>query len=283
MGSKLTYNELLNAIDKLPNLYLYAAPLMLLSVLVEYIWARYTNQNIYKNEDVLPSLLIGFGYVCVTLLVTTFTFYMVWFFYFYLSYYTLPRTPLWFLFCFVVYDFFRYWAHRMSHQQRFWWATHSTHHSSEQYNLLVAFRLSWVDQLKVVFFIPVLLLGFDPTTFFLAHQLSNIIQFWQHTGLRHRLPSWVEYIFITPRLHQVHHAINADCIDKNYGSIFVIWDKLFKTYRAPIDHLVYGITTPVASKNPIYLVFHGFYELIVDAKKTNSVRGIWTMLWSKPK
>jgi sterol desaturase/sphingolipid hydroxylase (fatty acid hydroxylase superfamily) len=279
---KLSYTALMELIDKAPNIYFYAAPLMLLSVVVEAIIARISKQAIYKQQDIIPSFLIGIGYVIVTLLVTSFTFYILWFFYYYASVFRIEHSVFSFVICFVLYDLIRYWAHRISHQQRFWWATHVTHHSSEQYNLLVAFRLSWVDQLKVIFFIPIIIIGFDPLTFFIAHQISNLIQFWQHTGLKHTLPRVIETIFVTPRLHQVHHAKNPLYIDKNYGSVFIVWDKMFGTYQDLIEQPTYGITKKIESQNPFYLVFHEFYYLLKDIKKTKSIKKIGQLLWSKP-
>ena len=131
------------------------------------------------------------------------------------------------------------------------------------YTFTVSFRLSWVQQLKVIFFLPVAFMGFHPLVFFICHQIEVLYQFWIHTEYIKKLPKPIEYIFTTPSHHRVHHAVNKKYIDMNYGSTFIIWDRMFGTFQ-PEDKnedIIYGITQPLKSYNPVRLVFHVFVDI----------------------
>lgn len=182
--------------------------------------------------------------------------------------------------CFFALDFVRYWSHKISHEQRFWWATHIVHHSSVYYNLSTSFRLSWVQNLKLLFFIPVIMLSFDPVVFINVHQLEVLYQFWIHIELIGKLPKPIEFIFVIPSHQRVHHAINDDYIDKNYGSTLIIWDRMFGTFQTEKEKATYGITEPINSFNPIYLVFHEWWDLFLDIWKNQ--KDTWLILFSSP-
>jgi sterol desaturase/sphingolipid hydroxylase (fatty acid hydroxylase superfamily) len=122
---------------------------------------------------------------------------------------------------------------------RFWWATHVTHHNSEKYNLSVAFRLGWTQRLS-----SVALMGFDPVLFFICHQIEVLYQFWIHTEYIRKLPAPIEYI-LSLHLITVHHSSNDKYLDKNFGSTFIIWDRMFGTFQSEEEKPVYGITTPI--------------------------------------
>ena len=170
----------------------------------------------------------------------------------------------------------------IAHEQRFWWSTHVVHHSSELYNLSVSFRLSWTQNLKMVFFLPVILMGFHPLVFLIVHQLEVLYQFWLHTELIRKLPKPIEYIFTTPSHHRVHHSTNEKYIDKNYGSTLIIWDRIFGTFQIEEEQPVYGITKPVNSYNPVYLVFHEWIEVFKDLGQAKSPKMVWQILFGSP-
>src|SRR3546814_4139511 len=98
------------------------------------------------------------------------------------------------------------------------------------------------------------MVGFDPFVFFICHQVAILYQFWIHTEYIGKLPAFIEYVFTTPSHHRVHHASNEKYLDKNYGSTFIVWDRIFGTFMEEEETPTYGITKPVASYNPIYLV-----------------------------
>ncbi|TXC81675.1 sterol desaturase family protein [Luteibaculum oceani] len=243
-----------------------AAPIMFALVGLEYFITTRKNMNAYTGKDFLASAAIGFGNLFVNGLTKIGVFSIIVFFY-NITPWSIPPTWWSYLLCLVVLDFCRYWAHRIAHEQRFWWSTHVVHHSSEHYNFSVSFRLSWTQNLKLVFFLPVIMMGFDPVVFFIIHQIEVLYQFWIHTELIRKLPKPIEFIFTTPSHHRVHHAKNDKYIDKNYGSTFIIWDRIFGTFQPEEEQPVYGITKPVNSYNPVVLVFHAWGDLIKDIYK----------------
>ncbi len=262
---KLTLEELLN-LDFNAVIWV-AAPIMFTLVALEWFltW-RKNMKNAYNTKDFLASASIGFGNLFVNGLTKIAMFSVVVFFY-NLVPWSIPATWWSYIVCLVTLDFFRYWAHRIAHEQRFWWSTHVVHHSSEHYNFSTSFRLSWTQNIKLVFFLPVVLMGFDPFVFFIVHQIEVLYQFWIHTELIRKLPKPIEYIFTTPSHHRVHHAVNDKYIDKNYGSTFIIWDRIFGTFQPEEEQAVYGITKPVNTYNPFVLVFHAWGDLIKDIAK----------------
>ncbi|HKK89551.1 MAG TPA: sterol desaturase family protein [Saprospiraceae bacterium] len=279
-ADKYSWQQLWNM--DLPPIILYAAPVMFALVALEWYIQFYRKGQSFDGKDLMASTLIGIGNIISTAITKIFTFYLVWLTYYYVAPITIPATWWSGILCLIGIDFARYWAHRVAHEQRFWWATHVPHHSSEQYYFGVSFRLSWVQQLKVFFFLPVAAIGFDPIVFFICHQIEVLYQFWIHTEYIKKLPRPIEYIFTTPSHHRVHHATNPQYIDKNYGSTLIIWDRIFGTFEPEVEKPVYGITQPVDSYNPVKLVFHEFGNMIRDMRKTPGLVPKFKLLFSLP-
>lgn len=175
---------------------------------------------------------------------------------------------------FVFVDFCYYWIHRANHEINFLWAAHQVHHSSEDYNLLTSFRLSIFQRATYIgFYHPLALLGF-PFPMVVVHAAFNyLFQFWVHTDLV-RSTGPLEYIFMSPSHHRVHHGANKWCLDKNYASVFVIWDRIFGTFEAERanEEIVYGLTDPPQTANAIW---HEFYYFGIIYRKFKSMTN-WT-------
>lgn len=155
---------------------------------------------------------------------------------------------------FVGVDFFYYWFHRLAHEIGVLWGSHVVHHQSEEYNLTVALRQSWSQGLfSWVFYLPLAFIGFEPTTFILIAALQTLYQFWIHTKMIHKMPSWFEFIFNTPSHHRVHHGQNPLYIDRNHGGTLIIFDRIFGTFQEELEPVVYGVTDPAKSWNPLWL------------------------------
>lgn len=259
----------------------FAAPIMFALVLVEYLVGKKQKLNLYNGKDFLASLSIGLGNLVLNGFMKLGMF-AVFLFFFNLAPFKIPHTWWSYVLCLVILDFCRYWAHRIAHEQRFWWSTHVVHHSSEHYNFSVSFRLSWTQNLKIVFFLPVILMGFHPLVFFIVHQIEVLYQFWIHTELIRKLPKPIEYVFTTPSHHRVHHSVNERYIDKNYGSTFIVWDRMFGTFQEEDEPARYGITKPVNSYNPIFLVFHEWLEVGKDIFRAKSLKQAWIILFGSP-
>jgi sterol desaturase/sphingolipid hydroxylase (fatty acid hydroxylase superfamily) len=281
---KLSFSQMLHQYENAPNLLLLASPIMLFFVFLEYWYSNKKNLGLYTRKELIASIGVGSVYLFVTAVTGIFTIYTVWATYYYVtpSAILMPVTWWSFIGSTLVYDFCRYWAHRVAHEQRFWWASHITHHSSERYNLTVSFRLCWVDQVKLIFFLPVVMLGFDPIMFFIVHQLNVLYQFWQHSELINRMPAWFEYVFVTPTNHKVHHGRNEVYIDKNYGSLLTIWDRLFGTWVEPGEKPDYGVKQPINSLNPAYLVFHEYVDIFRDLFHANNWKDRYKAMFGRP-
>lgn len=172
----------------------------------------------------------------------------------------------------VLYDFGYYWVHRTGHEVNLFWAAHVVHHNSEEFNLSTALRQASTGfYFKWVFYMPLAVLGYPLQVFIVVGLIDLLYQFWVHTQLINRL-GWMEYVFITPSNHRVHHGKNAYCVDRNYGGIFCVWDRLFGTFAEERrdEPVVYGIRSPVQSWNPLWANVHHY---VVIWRKMKSMTG----------
>ena len=173
-----------------------------------------------------------------------------------------------YLIAFIALDFAGYWIHRIAHEYNIFWNNHIIHHSSEDFNLACALRQSISSIIKIftVFLLPAAILGVPGQVIAIVAPLHLFAQFWYHTQHIGKM-GFLENIIVTPSHHRVHHAINKEYMDKNYGQIFIIWDKLFGTYQEELADVpaVYGITRPVRTWNPIKINFMHLWLLIKDA------------------
>jgi hypothetical protein len=169
-------------------------------------------------------------------------------------------------------DLLYYWFHRLSHEINFLWAAHVVHHQSEEYNLTVALRQSALQPFfSNVFYWPLALLGVPPPVFLACVSFNTLYQFWIHTRLLGRLGP-LEQLLMTPSHHRVHHGRNPRYIDRNHGGTFILWDKLFGTFEPETEEVVYGITKPLASWNPLWANLHDWLELGRAARATQRWR-----------
>uniref|UniRef100_A0A8C4DGU1 Alkylglycerol monooxygenase n=1 Tax=Dicentrarchus labrax TaxID=13489 RepID=A0A8C4DGU1_DICLA len=173
----------------------------------------------------------------------------------------LPWDSAWtWWFTFLGVDFCYYWVHRFAHEVSIIWAAHQVHHSSEYYNLTTALRQSLTQQFTSwIFYLPLALVA--PPAIFAVHiQLNLLYQFWIHTELIRDLGP-LEWVFNTPKHHRVHHGRNLYCIDKNYGGILIIWDRLFGTFALESDKVVYGLVFPIKTFEILYVQLHYYLYL----------------------
>ena len=195
----------------------------------------------------------------------------------------LPNTALVWIMAFIAYDFFYYWAHRMSHQVNLFWGGHSVHHQSEEYNLSVALRQSSTQTIwTFAFYIPMAIVGVHPILLVSVSGFNLLYQFWIHTESINKLPRWFEAIFNTPSHHRVHHARNPKYIDKNHAGTFIVWDKLFGTFKAEEERPVYGITKNLNSWNPIWANIAHYSDMWSDVKTIPKWSDKFRYIFEKP-
>lgn len=278
----IPYEAISDISNKSADLIVYAIPVMAFFTLAEMIHSWATQKRRYNSTEAFGSLIVGLGNVAVNLLAKALLIFGAVFVYNLIPW---RMTLNWWTIipCILVYDFCSYWAHRVSHKNRFFWATHVVHHTAEHYNLTVSFRLSWVQHLKIVFFLPIVLLGFHPVVFFIVNQVMVLFQFWQHTEYIKKLPAFIEWAIITPSNHRVHHGSDEKYIDKNFGVLFTFWDKMFGTYAQEDAVPTYGTTTKInLSSNPFYLNFHEFSSIIGDFRRANGIQKKLFVVFGSP-
>ena len=185
--------------------------------------------------------------------------------------------------CVVLADLAYYWEHRFLHRVGLGWATHTVHHSSPNFNISVAYRFGPMDDLwPILFYIPLVLVGFNPFVVFFAAMFVQIYQTALHTEVIGKLPRFVEAVMNTPSHHRVHHGSNDKYIDKNYAGVFIVWDRMFGTFAEEDETVVYGITTPVDSVNPFVVFFHGLGRLWREVRSTPGVGNKFAILIKPP-
>ena len=173
---------------------------------------------------------------------------------------------------FLLIDFQFYWLHRLEHFCRVFWAAHVTHHSAEHMNLTVGFRASLMRPLyDFVFFLPLPLLGFRPIEILLMYSIAQIWAVFVHTEVIRKL-GWLEFVFVTPSHHRVHHASNPKYIDRNMGMVLIIWDRLFGTFQRELtaeeyEPIRYGLSKPLKDEGLYTVIFHVWINIWKDVKK----------------
>ena len=184
---------------------------------------------------------------------------------------------------FVLYDLCYYWQHRIGHERQFFWAAHIAHHQSEDYNLSTALRQTSTGfVLGWVFYVPLFLLGIPAEMVVTVGALNLIYQFWVHTQHIPEL-GLMERAFVTPSNHRVHHAQNDCYLDRNYGGVFIVWDRLFGTYQRelPNESCVYGIRGPIRSWNPLVALTHVYKDMFDDMRRTTRWSDRLRVLWAR--
>ena len=254
------------------NLILLAVPFFFLLIALELVADRLRGVSTYRLADSLNSLSAGVLSQTSGLLSKAIAVLGYAFAYEHLHLTALPDEPWVWVLAFVFYDFCYYWNHRIGHERNIFWASHVVHHQSEDYNLSTALRqtstgflLSWI------FYLPMAVAGVPPLVFVTVAALNLLYQFWVHTRHVPKL-GWYEWFFVTPSNHRVHHAQNPVYMDRNYGGVFILWDRLFGTFQEELDEqpVVFGVTTPLRSWNPLWANLQVYAGLWSDARRASS-------------
>ena len=266
------------------DVYLIGVPIILSLILFEVFISNWFNKDLYKSEDtwctsglLLGNVIAGFAIKGVIL---GFHFFLYQFRIIDLTS-ILPIWALWIL-TFVLIDLVFYFYHRLSHRVRFLWAIHMSHHSSEEMNFAVSLRQAWFAPLsKLPFFAVLPLVGMDPTIIVIAGVVSTLWGVVGHTQIVDKLGP-LEIIFNTPSHHRVHHGANKEYIDKNYGNLFIIWDKMFGTFEPEKAPVKYGLVNNVNTFNPVKITFMGWSSILKDIRKAKTVKEALSLTFGPP-
>jgi sterol desaturase/sphingolipid hydroxylase (fatty acid hydroxylase superfamily) len=254
-------------------LILVGTPLYMIIIAGEIILSNLHHRRAYTFKDTLASVYLLLANSSIDLLFRTI--YVGALLYFYnRNIYAIRNTAVYWLLLLVLEDFLYYWLHRFDHEIRLFWAVHVTHHSSEKMNFAVGFRSSVFQPMyRFIYFIPLALLGFKPVDIIFIYSATQIWGIFVHTELINKM-GWLEYIFVTPSHHRVHHASNPKYLDRNMGMFLIIWDKMFGTFQQELTvqqytPIRYGLTKPLQSSNPAIVIFHEWTLIAKDLARTD--------------
>ncbi|MCG3174524.1 MAG: hypothetical protein GMKNLPBB_02768 [Myxococcota bacterium] len=239
-----------------------AIPVFLVLIMLELAVSRRRKVRVYRFADAISDLSNGVGNRVIDALAHAL---LAGVYHYVHSNWTLVKFPggHWapWVIALVGLDFLYYWWHRASHVINCLWASHIVHHQSEDYNLAVALRQEWIGLFTgFVFYLPLAFLGIPVEAFIFSGAVSLLYQFWIHTQLVPKL-GFLEEFLNTPSHHRVHHAINPQYLDKNFGAILIIWDRMFGTFEREQEKPAYGITSPLNNFNPLWANLHYWVEI----------------------
>ena len=244
------------------NIISLAIPVFFTMILIEWIIAHKKGIEVFKLNDTLCNLFCGSGSQIIGAISAVVSYGIYTWTYDTLAPIQWTTGAVWeWVLCLILVDLGYYWFHRASHRVQIFWACHIVHHQSEEYNLSVALRQSWFGGfIGWVFYAPLALVGFTPAMIITSKLINLLYQFWVHTRLIDRVGIF-ELFFVTPSNHRVHHGCDEASLDTNYGGIFIIWDRIFKTFKDETTEPPYGTVKPLASFDPLRANLDGWYTI----------------------
>jgi alkylglycerol monooxygenase len=262
----------------------FATPVFFGLIAIEFAWGWYRKRNTYRLNDAINSISLGMLsqisavftrlfrvgiYTAIYGVVSVWhneSFWMAWYGW---------------LLALVFYDFCYYWLHRAGHETAVFWAAHVVHHQSQDYNLSTALRqTSSGALLGWLFYVPMAIAGVPPLVFGIVALIDLLYQFWVHTEHVPKL-GWFDRWFCSPSNHRVHHAVNEAYLDRNYGGILIIWDRLFGSFKEEEEKCVYGTRSPLNSWDPLWSNAEVYWALAKDSWHARSWRDK-LLVWIKP-
>jgi alkylglycerol monooxygenase len=264
------------------NLLALAVPFFIGFILLEYHISQKRKRKLHQFEESIANLNVGIA-ERVTDLLTTGAFYFVfsWIYAHYAIFDIRPTFISWVL-IFLITDFVWYWYHRFGHKVNLFWSVHVVHHQSDDFNYTVSTRITIFQAIARGLFWSILpLLGFPPDMIAIFLIIHGVYPFFTHTQLVGKL-GWLEYVFVTPSHHRVHHSSNPEYLDKNYGDILIIWDKLLGTFAEEKEEPKYGLTKPLNSYSFLWQHFHFQLELLLALRAAKGIKAKFKVLFGKP-
>ena len=260
------------------DIILTAIPFFIAFIVIEVLslWLAPDDDEVgYEVRDTVTSLTMGIGSVGVGIVYKAAQLVV------YAALYAVTPlrldTSLWWVWVVIFFaeDLAYYWYHRAHHEVRILWASHVVHHSSQRYNFSTALRQTWTPFGGIPFWAPLALLGVPVWAIFLQQSISLLYQFFLHTERVGKLWRPVEYVMNTPSHHRVHHGMNNAYLDRNYGGILVIWDRLFRSFEPEGERVVYGLTKQLRTYNPLVVATHEYASIWRDVKAARSWHDRW--------
>ncbi|MFF4980280.1 sterol desaturase family protein [Streptomyces sp. NPDC001046] len=256
----------------LPDVVLWSIPAFLLLTAVEAVSCRLRpdeDAEGYEAKDAATSLGMGLGSLFFDFLwkIPVVALYTA------LYELTPARVPvLWWTvpLMLLAQDLLYYFSHRGHHVVRILWACHVVHHSSRKFNLTTALRQPWTSLTSWPFYVPLVLAGVHPAAVAFCSSVNLVYQFWIHTERIDRMPRWFEYVLNTPSHHRVHHASQGGYLDRNFGGVLIVWDRLFGSFAAETERPRYGLTKNIETYNPLRVATHEYAAIARDLRMARS-------------
>lgn len=265
------------------NYIAFVMPAFFLFLFLEYKVAQLNKRKeLFKYESSISNITIGIAERLLNLFVS-FSFYQL-YFWIYNNFKLFEIPNNWFIWIVLILatDLVWYWYHRLGHEVNIFWAAHIVHHQSEEFNFTVSARITTIQAvIRTGFWCILPFIGFHPTMVIAMLIIHGAYSFFTHTQLISKL-KWLEYVFITPSLHGIHHASDEKYLDKNYGDMFVFWDKMFGTFQAEEEKPKYGLTHPLKSYSFLWQHFHYFFEIYESYKRSNGFKEKWKAVFGSP-
>ncbi|MFG3141032.1 sterol desaturase family protein [Streptomyces sp. NPDC048211] len=264
-------------IDRLHDPAVYAMPAMALLIVIELLAIKFGDdpdgREGYSLRDHRASIITGLGALVSSTLLRTVALALYLLVYEYVAPWHLSSTAwtTWFVVFWGV-EFLLYWYHRAAHAIRLIWAGHQVHHSSQYLNLSTALRRKWAQWFEKMVWLPLPLLGVHPALVFTMHSVHLLWGLFAHTEKIGKLPRPIEFAFVTPSHHRVHHGIDPEYLDKNFGSILIIWDRIFGTFQPEVQRPTYGLTKQLETFSIWKIQLHEFANMVRDVRQATTVR-----------
>ena len=251
------------------QLSMWSAPFIALMVVLEVVYGAYKKQKLYGVNETLTNLYLTVITIGLNL---AFRFFYVWIYTLAFTYrfFEITEPVIYWGGLLIIQDFLFYWLHYVDHYSRLFWAVHVTHHSSTDYNFTVGFRSSVFEPFyRFAFYLPLGFIGFKALDIMFMYSVVQIWGIFLHTKTVKKLPGIIEYIFVTPSHHRVHHGSNIKYLDKNMGMFLIIWDRMFGTFQKELEEepVEYGLVTNPESRGPVNIIFHEFKNISKDLKR----------------
>lgn len=265
------------------NFLAFAMPAFFLFVYLEYKLAqRKKRPEIFNYESSVSNISIGLAERLINLFIAA-SFYQL-FYYIYEHYriFDIPSNFWIWIGLILATDFVWYWYHRLGHEVNFFWAAHIVHHHSEEFNFTAAARITTFQAIiRTGFWCILPFLGFHPKMVITMLLVHGAYSFFTHTQVIGRI-KWLEYVFVTPSVHGVHHASDEKYLDKNYGDMFTFWDRMFGTFQEEEEKPKYGLTHPLKSYSFLWQHFHYYFEIYELWKRSKGFKARWDAVFGSP-
>ena len=264
------------------NWLAYTIPLFLLLIGLEYWVSRAQGKSYFRFNESIANLNVGIAERLLDLFIAGATYVFYAWLHQRFALFEIRATIWSWVALLIVTDFVWYWYHRLGHEISLFWAAHVVHHQSEDFNYTVSARITVFQAIVRTGFWSVLpIIGFPAGMVVSILLVHGLYAFFLHTRTVGKL-GWLEHILVTPSHHRVHHAVNPQYLDKNYGDVFIFWDKLFGTFAEEHEEPAYGLTKPLNSYSFLWQQFHFLLELLVAVRRTPGIRAKIRLLFGRP-